>query len=145
MATEAILNIVWVLLCVGALSYHFWRDRRRAGSRTRALRWQRAISVVVAAVALFPVISASDDRLRLADLYSASPPQQASLDRGKVDHSLLSPSLEDPEHGQTTGPRLIFELLIAWFLVAPPKTLLLIRWFAFLCLGRAPPSCPAQA
>jgi hypothetical protein len=142
-ATEAILNMVWALLCVGALSGQFWRDQRRAGSR--AMRWQRAVSVLLAAVALFPVISASDDRLRLADLHAASPPASAAFDRGQMHEAALSPPLEDPEHGQIAAPVLLFTFLVSFFALSFAKTPIQSRWFAGRALGRAPPLSPAQA
>ena len=109
------------------------------------MRLQRAISVFVAAVALFPVISASDDRLGLADTYRASTSPLAAFDRGKIHNASPAPPLEDPEHGQTAAPFLLFELLVSFFLVAPPITPRLIRWCANRSLGRAPPSGLAYA
>jgi hypothetical protein len=108
------------------------------------MRLQRAISVFLAGVALFPVISASDDRLVLADSSTAPVPQSASLDRGQI-HNAASPPLEDPEHGQTSAPFLLLAPLVSVFVVAPSKTPLLLRWFAGRSLGRAPPSSPARA
>ena len=141
--TEAFLNLVWALLCVGALSCHFWRERRRTGDGNRVLRLQRALSVFVAAVALFPVISASDDRVGLSDIYAPSISQAAAFHTGKVHNASPAPPLEDPEHGQTTAPFLLFALLISYFLAARTKTPRLIRWCAYGSLGRAPPSCLA--
>jgi hypothetical protein len=141
-ATEPILNLVWFLLCVGALSGQFWRDQRRAGSR--AMRWQRAVSVLLAAVALFPVISASDDRLRLADLHAAAPPASAALDHGQMHEAALSPPLEDPEHGQIAAPVLLFTFLVSFFALSFAKTPVQSRRLAGRSLGRAPPLSPAQ-
>jgi hypothetical protein len=107
------------------------------------LRLQRAISVFVAAIALFPVISASDDRMGLGDIYSPAVPQTAALAAGKLRNTSPAPPLEDPEHGQTPAPFLLFALLISFFLVAPTKTPRLIRWCAYGSLGRAPPACLA--
>ena len=56
------------------------------------MRWQRAVSVLLAALALFPVISASDDRLRLADLHAAAPPASAAFDLGQMHQA--APSFE---------------------------------------------------
>ena len=74
--TEFILNLAWMLLCAGALGTQVWRDRFRKGSSNRSLRL-RSLSVLIAALALFPVISASDDRIRLADLETISVQQSA--------------------------------------------------------------------
>jgi hypothetical protein len=144
-ATEAILNLVWALLCVGALSRHFWRDRHRTASEGGAVRWRRAVSVLLAAVALFPVISASDDRLRLADIHAAAPPASAAFDRGQMHEAVLSPPLEDPEHGQIAAPVLLFTFLVSFFAVATHKAPIQVRWLAGSSLGRAPPLSPAQA
>ena len=143
MATEAILNLVWVLLCIGALSGQLWRDQRRVGSR--AVRWQRVVSVLLAAVALFPVISASDDRLRLADLHAAAPPASAAFDRGQMHEAALSPPLEDPEHGQIAAPVLLFTFFVSFFALSFANAPIQTRSFAGRSLGRAPPVSPAQA
>jgi hypothetical protein len=143
-ATEAILNLVWALLCVGALSRHFWRDWRRTAPDAGAMRWRRAVSVLLAAVALFPVISASDDRLRLADICTAAPPSSVALDRGQAQDPPSAP-LEDPEHGQVAEALLLFTFLVSFFAVSFAKTPVQSRWFAGRPLGRAPPLSPAQA
>jgi hypothetical protein len=142
-ATEAILNLVWALLCVGALSGQLWRDQRRTGSR--AVRWRRGVSVLVAAVALFPVISASDDRLRLADIHAAAPPASAAFDRGQMHEAAPSPPLEDPEHGQVAAPVLLFTFLVSFFALSFAQKPIQSRWFEGRSLGRAPPLSPAQA
>jgi hypothetical protein len=143
-ATEAILNLVWALLCIGALSRHFWRDRHRTDSEGGVMRWRRAVSVLLAAVALFPVISASDDRLRLADICTAGPPWSVALDRGQVQDPPSAP-LEDPEHGQIAEGLPLFTFLVSFFAVAPHKAPIQARWFAGRASGRAPPLFPAQA
>ncbi|HEY6346598.1 MAG TPA: hypothetical protein VIY49_34335 [Bryobacteraceae bacterium] len=143
MATEAILNLVWALLCVGALSGQFWRDQRRAGSR--AVCWQRVVSILLAAVALFPVISASDDRLRLADIHAGAPPASAAFDHGQMHEPALSPPLEDPEHGQIAAPVLLFTFFVSFFALSFTKTPIHGRRFAGRSLGRAPPLSPARA
>jgi hypothetical protein len=143
--TEAVLNLVWALLCIGTLTCHFWRDRRRSGMGNRALRWQRGISVFLAAVALFPVISASDDRLRLADICTTPAPQSPVLDCGQIHGSAPSPPLEDPEHGQTTAPFLLFTSLVSLFEVAPAEATRLLGSITSRPLGRAPPPSSAQA
>jgi hypothetical protein len=144
-ATEAILNLIWALLCVGALSRHFWRDRHRTVSEGGAVRWRRAVSVLLAAVALFPVISASDDRLRLADLHAAAPPASAAFDRGQIHEATLSPPLEDPEHGQIAAPVLLFTFFVSFFALSFANAPIQSRSFAGRSLGRAPPLSPAQA
>jgi hypothetical protein len=135
--TEVILNLAWMLLCFGALSAQVWADRRRAGTRNRTLRLRRSLSVLIAALALFPVISASDDRIRLADL-QALPSQQTAFDNGQNHGPLASGTLEDPEHGQTTDPFLLI-VIVCFFLIALMGVSALARWFSVTTLGRAPP------
>src|SRR5580658_9905167 len=135
--TEFILNLVWMLLCIGALSSQVWRDRLRSGSRNRSIRLRRSLSVLIAALALFPVISASDDRIRLADLESV-PAQQAAFERGQT-HGPLSPAtFEDPEHGQTADP--VFSIsIVCFFLIVLMGASARSRWFSITTFGRAPP------
>jgi hypothetical protein len=135
--TEIILNLAWMLLCIGALSAQVWVDRLRCGARSRSIRLRRTLSVLIAALALFPVISASDDRVRLADLGPA-PAQQAVFDRGQIHNLLPSASLEDPEHGQTTDPFFLV-VILCFFLIARMERSALARWFSISALGRAPP------
>jgi hypothetical protein len=136
--TEVILNLAWMLLCVSALSAQIWRDCLRSGARNRGIHLRRTLSVLIAALALFPVISASDDRIRLADL-NAAPAQQAAFEGGQM-HSLLSSApLEDPEHGQTPEPFLP-TVIVCLFLIARPEIAALARWFSISAVGRAPPA-----
>jgi hypothetical protein len=94
--------------------------------------------VLIAALALFPVISASDDRVRLADL-NAVPGPGAVLQSGQI-HSLLSSApLEDPEHGQT--PEAFFLIaIVCLFLISRPESATFTRWFSISAVGRAPPA-----
>jgi hypothetical protein len=134
--TEALLNLLWVVVCAGAFGSHFWRNYFRESAQTHAARLRRTLSVLVASVALFPCISASDDRVRLGDLDSA-PAQQIAFNRAHVSGFLL-PILEDPEHGQTAAP-LVFSIKASSFVtihVDPPA---LVKGFSFSTLGRAPP------
>jgi hypothetical protein len=136
---DAILNLVWALICIGALGAHFWRDRlglAPLGSRT--IRWKQTLSVLVAAVALFPVISASDDRIRLAE-FDSGPAQQTGFERGQIHNFSLSAPLEDPENGQTAKP-LLAVAIVCFCFVAPKEASALARWFSFGAQGRAPPA-----
>ncbi len=136
--TEIILNLAWMLLCVGALSAQVWVDRLRFGRPNRTFRLRRSLSVLIAALALFPVISASDDRVRLADL-NATPVHGVAVESGQM-HSLLSSApLEDPEHGQTAEPFFLIAI-VCLFLIARPEVAALLRWFSISAVGRAPPS-----
>src|ERR1700689_4605064 len=105
-----------MLLCVGALGAQVWVDRLRSGSRNRTVRLRRTLSVLICALALFPVISASDDRIRLADLESV-PAQQTAFDRGQTHGPLSSATFEDPEHGQTADPVFLIFILCFFLIV----------------------------
>jgi hypothetical protein len=135
--TEVILNVAWMLLCIGALSAQLWRDRLRPGRRDRSIRLRRSLCVLITALALFPVISASDDRISLAGL-QAVPPQQSALDRGQTHGPLGSGTIEDPEHGQTADPFFLI-VILCFFLIVPMGASALARWFSVTTLGRAPP------
>ncbi len=135
--TEFILNLAWMLLCIGALSAQVWRDRLRSGRPNRRLRLRHSVSVLICALALFPVISASDDRIRLADLQSV-PAQHNAFDRGQTHGPLSSATLEDPEHGQTADPVFLI-FLLCFFLILLMGASARSRWFSITTLGRAPP------
>jgi hypothetical protein len=134
---EFILNLAWMLLCIGALSAQVWRDRLRSGSRNRSIRLRRSLSVLIAALALFPVISASDDRIRLADL-KAVPAQESAFDRGQSHNPLNSAAFEDPGHGQTADPFFLI-VIMCFFAIALMGTSALARWLSIATVGRAPP------
>jgi len=136
--TEIILNLAWMLICIGALSAQVWIDRLRSAAPSRTLRRRRTLSVLIAALALFPVISASDDRVRLADLSSAPSQQQSAFDQGKIHNLLASAPFEDPEHGQTADP-VFLVFIICFFLLTRRDVSALARWFAISAFGRAPP------
>src|SRR5579883_779190 len=126
-----------MLVCVSALGAQMWIDRLRSGTRNRSLRLRRTVSVLIAALALFPVISASDDRVRLADL-NASPVHQDSVEKGQLHNLLPTAPFEDPEHGQTTEPFLL-TVIVCLFLILERETAALPRWFSISAVGRAPP------
>jgi hypothetical protein len=135
--TEVILNLAWMLLCIGALSAQVWRDGFRFGSDNRRIQLRRTLSVLIAALAMFPVISASDDRIRLADLH-AYPAQQAPIAHGQIHSPLSSASIEDPEHGQTADP-FFLSVTLRLFPIALMASYALARWFSISSFGRAPP------
>lgn len=136
--TEIILNLAWMLVCILALGAQVRMDRLRSGARGRILRRRRTLSVLIAALSLFPVISASDDRIRLADLSAAPVNQQSQLVQGKA-HNLLSTSVfEDPEHGQTAAP-IVFVFIVCFFFVVGMEVSALARGFSVSPIGRAPP------
>jgi hypothetical protein len=133
--TEFILNLAWMLLCIGALAAQLWRDRLRSSSRNRSFR--RSLSVLIAALALFPVISASDDRIRLANL-EAVPAQQSAYDRAQTHGPASSAMFEDPEYGQTADPFFLI-VIMCFVLIALMGTSALTRWCSTTTFGRAPP------
>jgi len=135
--TEFILNLAWMLLCIGALSGQVWRDRLRSRSRSCSIRLRRSLAVLIAALALFPVISASDDRIRLADL-NAVPAQQSAFGRGQAHGPLNSATFEDPEYGQTADPFFLI-VTMCFFQIALMGEFALARWFSIETVGRAPP------
>jgi hypothetical protein len=134
---EFILNVVWTLLCIAALSAQVWRDGLRSGARNRRLRLRHSLSVLIAALALFPVISASDDRIRLADL-QAVPVQQSAFDRGQTHSPLGLAAIEDPEHGRTVDPCFLI-VIVCFFLIALMGASVRSRWSSVATFGRAPP------
>jgi hypothetical protein len=135
MSIDTILNLAWAFLCIGALAWHFWRDRQ-ADARKSVVCSRRTLSLIVAAVALFPCISATDDRMSLADI-DWNPSKHAAFERSSA-HGLPVSLQEDPEHGQTAAT-FVFAFLACFFLLVRPKAGTLVRWFSFGPLGRAPP------
>lgn len=98
---------------------------------------RRTLSVLISALALFPVISASDDRIRLADL-GAAPVEQTAFDNGSMHNLLPAAPLEDPEHGQAAEPFLL-TVIFCLFLISQRESAALPRWFSISAVGRAPP------
>jgi hypothetical protein len=129
--TEAILNLLWTTLCAGALASHFLRDR--------GLHLRRSVSVLIASIALFPIVSASDDRLVLAALLTPAATQTAAFENGHVQKTPGFPTSEDPEHGQTSAPSAPFVLPVLAFAIAPETTPELTNGSPLSPLGRAPP------
>jgi hypothetical protein len=132
---DTILNLAWACLCAGALGY-FWQDRRADGRR-HVICSRRTLSVILAAVSLFPCISATDDRMHLADLGRLLS-QDAAVNR-VTSHNLLPLQLEDPEHGQTTQPFLL-TFTACFYLIARLEARKIVRQFSYNSLGRAPPA-----
>jgi hypothetical protein len=135
--TEILLNLAWLLVCLGALSAQVWMDGQRSRAGNRRIRVRRSLSVLIAALALFPVISASDDRVRLADL-NVTPAQETSARSGKTLSLMSAAPLEDPEHGRTAEP-LFATAVVCFFLIARMERTAPSRWFSISALGRAPP------
>ena len=101
--TDTILNLGWAVLCVGGVLWHWWWSRKYSPALTRRVHCYRTLSVFLAAVSLFPCISASDDRIRLRDLDTAST-NGAAVAYGHDGNYQLIAQLQDIENGRTTTP-----------------------------------------
>jgi hypothetical protein len=134
-SVDTILNFAWAGTCAGALGY-FWPERK-AGARRRVVFSRQTLSVILAAVTLFPCISATDDRARLADLAGSSP-RHVAFESGALHGVLLSLQLEDPAHGQTAEPFLLV-FTASSPLIRIAETPKVARLFSYSSLGRAPP------
>ena len=137
MQADTALNVGWALLCIGAVLWHLWRRRRDTLAHTRLVRVYRALSVFLAAVALFPCISASDDRVRLQD-FDAGFSHSAGLDRNHAKNLALAAQLDAIEDGQATAPFVLdpdFTFLRSSFARGPASQTTLYR----APLSRGPP------
>ena len=61
MSTETILNLIWLLLSAAFLAAVGFSDMRRSRRANRISRPKRLVAVFIAALFIFPCISASDD------------------------------------------------------------------------------------
>jgi len=135
---DTALNICWALLCVGTLLWHFVRQRRDvARGQSCVVRLNRTLSVFLAAVALFPCISASDDRVMLQELDSPIG-HAAGFNNNHPNNFALCAQLNAIESVQATTP---FVLAVVWrsFLLASisDPTTQHASWRA--ALNRGPP------
>jgi len=132
---DTALNLTWALLCVSALGLLWWRDRRSANRDPRA-RLRRTLSIFVAAVALFPCISASDDRVRLLDLDSLLSTHSA-VSSAHTENPLAM-QLEELEHAQPTLAFVLI-LILCFFLMVRSEEAGFGRSTARDSHSRAPP------
>ena len=132
---DTLLNLAWVLLCIGALVLHWYFENSR-GRRARVLR---GVTVFMAALLLFPSISVSDDyaRARLADANAPSP--VALVSHSLSNTSLLAMQLEETEHIRPVVP-FVFVLTLCFFLVFLLETSDSVCLFRWGTRGRAPPA-----
>lgn len=65
MAPDALLNLLWAAAAVGALGLFALTEWRRRYGAPATARCRRGLAVLVAAIALFPSVSASDDCVRM--------------------------------------------------------------------------------
>jgi len=131
---ETLLNLGWAFVCIGGLIF---LRLGRLGKCDDGLRSRRMLSVFLAAVSLFPVISASDDRVRLSE-FGAAVPEHSSVNITRHHDLTLSQQLEDLEHGQTTA---VLELIVVMCMFVMPlrQKSVLARGLSLTPLGRAPP------
>ena len=102
MGFDSVLNIVWALVGVVGLTALAVSERRRYASSLRS-RCRRGMAVVIATVALFPCISASDDLVCLEQVHfgyathaSFANPRPEQSNRGlRPDLAVLLGSLEN--------------------------------------------------
>jgi hypothetical protein len=80
----------------------------------------------------------------LADICTASVPQNAAFDGHHESNGVPAPTLEDPEHGQTAAPVAVFRLPLVSLLPRLVEPTPLAAWIACCSLGRAPPCRPAR-
>lgn len=146
--TAVSLDVVWALFCAGALVYQFTLEFRRAPSSF----WKRAcrtLAVLLAAVSLFPCVSASDDWVR-AEYWNAT--------QADPHHKQSDESKKSPEKSLATLVRLLealesVQVSLIWVLAVAlcSFALLAVEWqpgkerFFPRRRGRSPPfsSCPA--
>jgi len=137
MTTEALLNLLWAVLCLGALAWYFVRERD--------WRLKRAVCVLIASIALFPIVSASDDRMNLAALLTPQGPESCTLQPAHQQKTPTLPCLEDPEHGQTVESVEGFVLPVVLTLLEPEEVPGLTKGSCSRAQGRAPPRSLARA
>jgi hypothetical protein len=132
---DTVLNLTWAVLCVSALAFQWWRERSVVHKDPRA-RLRRTLSIFVAVVALFPCISASDDRVRLLDLDSALTTHTAFA-AAHTDNPLAM-QLEELEHAQPTLAFVLI-LILCFFLMVRSEEFGFARSSARDSQSRAPP------
>ena len=87
---DTALNLIWVCVGVAAVGALGFSELRR-GTATLKSRCRRGIAVLVATVALFPCISASDDLVSLEQL------QIGSANRAEFAHGQSQESNQQPD------------------------------------------------
>jgi len=137
----SLLNVAWAVVCLAAGTRLF-----RVGGRITTARARRLLAITMAAIALFPVVSASDDLVRFAFLGSAAIHTHAKAGTPSQDDS-------DEQPAQAILAKLLDSLdsvQIAQFCTSSFLLLLvsLIVYAAFVTIerrvsvqhGRAPPA-----
>jgi hypothetical protein len=143
MSLAAGLNLIWLLTVLSAFGALIWTERRRR-ARFRD-RMRRGFAVFLAAVALFPCISASDDLVRFG-----------LMPRGQGSQAILRSGTSDASEGGTVHLARLLQVLESFQLSAAAwlgLTLVFCCLFLRLCplspecwtaaaLIRGPPRCP---
>lgn len=145
---DAILNAAWVLVCAGALLYYLRQEARRAGSSSWT-RTCRALAILLAAVSLFPCVSASDDeaRSRYFESTHVDPHHPQNGHPKKSQEQSLATLVRLLEALESVQVGLIWVLSVALCFFS----LVAVQWRAgiesFLVLrpGRSPPFARSQA
>jgi len=125
------------VLCVGGMLWHWWWSRRYSPALSRRIHFYRTLSVFLAAVSLFPCISASDDRIRLRDLDTATTNGKPIVYGHESNYQLIA-QLQDIERGQTTTP-FVFEPALSSAPLVQQEPTVLVRASHRDTSSRAPP------
>ena len=65
------LNLVWLAICVSAIAWSFWSERRGPAGGAVWTRVRRLACVFLIVLALFPSVSVSDDEVSFWFLFTA--------------------------------------------------------------------------
>jgi quinol-cytochrome oxidoreductase complex cytochrome b subunit len=137
LSLDAALNLLWLGISVAALLGVGVLDWKRS----REIRWRRFFAVFVAAIALFPAVSDSDDFFSFSLLQTSGPHRSAGTapeDSGEKDTIQLARVLESLDHYQITS---YYQFALSLGFVALLLTLSLAVFTrpVFASAGRAPP------
>jgi hypothetical protein len=137
------LNLVWVAICVAAVAWALWAERR-GSPRSAWTRTRRLAAVLLVALALFPSVSVSDDEISFWFLFAPSNHRggSAPIEEGKERSAQqLARVLNSLEHFQVNG---IWTFTLTLFFLSLVLILLPVANERFLICraGRAPPSVP---
>ena len=116
-----VLNLIWLLVAVGALAAVLISERRRCSTPRGGA--QRIIAVLLVTVSLFPCVSATDDVISFAYV-SARNETRSGFGHSAPDNpdtnSVIYLALQNLEHLQITA---FYTLIVA------------LRCFGLVCLG----------
>jgi hypothetical protein len=141
---NSLLNLAWLVLCVGAFTWFLVSTRRR-GVSSRRLVMGRGLALALALVSLFPCVSASDDSVRLALLnaqVSGSASQHSSWSARHASTEMLAilvSLLEVLESAQVSAVLALAVALCLFSLALAIQPDSLDRFLSSFA-GRAPPA-----